>query len=406
MENIENNKQDRFYSKFLKIPLVQKLTSIKIGRSLFLFVSIILITLVFVMDIDTLPIYVSTILDIIATLIFFILTIWRLNDMGRSRWLALGIIITFGIFYIDNDIVTEIATVIFLAIIVLLSYLPPNSIKKLEESEDIKNSMPIKHKIFNKKTIISFILGLVIMFGAGYAYFYYTKNNNCLFSNIGVVEIFGNIDIIEDPDYASTSSLNVVQQIEELNADSNIKGIVLDISSSGGYTEPSEEIMLAVQRVSKPVVAVIRDMGNSGAYMIASAADRIYANRMSDVGSIGVTMEFLDTSEKDRIEGVILYDFSSGKYKGTFKEHSKMTQEEKEMIMKGIMKSHDIFVEYVAKNRNIPIEEVKKIATGESWVGQDALELRLIDQIGGMPEADSWLQGQISEETSYCSLKE
>lgn len=406
MENIENTKQDRFYSKFLKIPLVQKLTSIKIGRLLFLFVSIILITLVCVMDIDTLPIYVSTILDIIATLIFFILTIWRLNDMGRSRWLALGIIITFGIFYIDNDIVTEIATVIFLAIVVLLSYLPPNSIKKLEESEETKNNMTIKHKIFNKKTIMSFVLGLIVMFGAGYAYFYYIKNNNCLFSNIGVVEIFGNIDIIEDPDYASTSSLNVVQQIEELSADANIKGILLDISSSGGYTEPSEEIMLAVQRISKPVVTVIRDMGNSGAYMIASATDRIYANRMSDVGSIGVTMEFLDTSEKDRIEGVILYDFSSGKYKGTFKEHSKMTQEEKEMIMKGIMKSHDIFVEYVAKNRNIPIEEVKKIATGESWVGQDALELRLIDQIGGMPEADSWLQGQIGEETSYCSLKE
>ena len=52
----------------------------------------------------------------------------------------------------------------------------------------------IKNKIFDKKILISFILGLVIMFGAGYAYLYYIKNNNCLFSNIGTIEIFGEIE--------------------------------------------------------------------------------------------------------------------------------------------------------------------------------------------------------------------
>lgn len=404
MENTENKMKDNFFLKIFNKPLIQKLLSKKIGRLLFLFVSIILIALVCVMDIDTLPIYVSTVLNIIAILVFFMLTIWRLNDIGRSRWLALGTIVVFGVFYINNDMVTNIATVTFLSIVVLLSYLPGKVTKEEEIKEIISNIIPTKNKIFNKKTILSFILGLVIMFGAGWAYFYYIKNNNCLFDNVGIVEIFGEIDIIEDPDYTSTSSLNVVQQIEELNADSNIKGIVLDISSSGGYTEPSEEIMLAVQRVSKPIVAVIRDMGDSGGYMIASAADRIYANRMSDVGSIGVTMEFLDTSEKDRRDGVILFDFSSGKYKGALKEHSKMTQEQREMIMKGIMESHNIFVEYVSENRNIPIEEVKKIATGESWGGDDALKLKLIDSIGGMPEAGVWLQEQIGEEPSYCSL--
>jgi protease-4 len=162
--------------------------------------------------------------------------------------------------------------------------------------------------------------------------------------------------------------------------------------------------MLAVQSTSKPVVAVIRDMGASGAYLIATAADRIYANRMSDVGSIGVTQDFLDTSEKDRREGVVLYDFSSGKYKGAFKEHSKITQEQRDNIMQGIMKSHDIFVEYVSNNRNIPIEEVKALATGESWLGEDALKLGLVDQIGGMEEAGVWMQEQIRDDVSYCSL--
>src|SRR3989338_4275080 len=264
----------------------------------------------------------------------------------------------------------------------------------------------IKNKIFDKKILISFILGLVIMFGAGYAYLYYIKNNNCLFSNIGTIEIFGEIDLVEDLDYISTSALNVIQQIEELDADSSIKGIVLDISSGGGGIESAESIMLAVQRVSKPVVAVIRDMGASGAYLIATAADRIYASKMSDVGSICVTQDFLDTSERDRRDGVIFYNFSSGKYKGVLKEHNKMTQEQREMIMEDIMKSHDIFIEYVSENRNIPLAEVKSIATGETFLGDDALKLGLIDQIGGMPEAGVWLQEQIGEELSYCSLRD
>ncbi len=221
---------------------------------------------------------------------------------------------------------------------------------------------------------------------------------------MGTVEIFGDIGLAEDPDYISTSALNVIQQIEALDANSSIKGILLDIDSGGGKTESSESIMLAVQRTSKPVVAVIRGMGTSGAYMIATAADRIYAEKMSDVGSIGVTQDFLDTSVKDKRDGIIFYDFSSGKYKGTFKEHSTLTQEQGAMIMKGVMEANDIFMEYVSKNRNIPLEEVKKIATGESWLGEEALKKELIDQIGGMTEAGAWMQEQIGDNVSYCSL--
>jgi len=402
MENIKAKIQDNFL-KILNKPLIQKLLSKKIGRLFFLFINIILITLVCVIDTDNISIYASTLLDVVVALIFFVFTIWRLNDMGRPRWWALGTLILLGVFYINNEIVTNIALVIFIGVIVLLSYLPPNSINKLE-SEETKNNMTIKNKIFNKKTFMSFVLGLIIMFGAGYAYLYYANNHNCLFSNVGTVEIFGDIGLAEDPDYISTSALNVIQQIEALDANSSIKGILLDIDSGGGKTESSESIMLAVQRTSKPVVAVIRGMGTSGAYMIATAADRIYAEKMSDVGSIGVTQDFLDTSVKDKRDGIIFYDFSSGKYKGTFKEHSTLTQEQGAMIMKGVMEANDIFMEYVSKNRNIPLEEVKKIATGESWLGEEALKKELIDQIGGMTEAGAWMQEQIGDNVSYCSL--
>lgn len=403
MKNI-TAKIRNIYLKIVNKPLIQKFLSIKIGRLFFLFVNIIIITLVCVIDTDALPIYVSTLLDIVTALIFFILTVWRLNDIGRPRWLVLGVIILFGLFYIDSEVVTNIGTVIFLGIIVLLSYLPPNSINKLKFEEITSNIMSKKNKIFNKKTIISFVLGLAIMFGG--VYLFNRFKSNCLFSNVGTVEIFGEIALTEDPEFISTSALNVIQQIEALDADPSIKGILLDFDSGGGKIEASESIMLAVQSTSKPVVAVIRGMGASGAYLIATAADTIYASKMSEIGSIGVTQEFLDTSEQDRIAGVVLYDFSSGKYKGAFKEHSKMTQEQRDRIMKNIMKAHDIFVEYVSENRNIPLEEVKTIATGESWVAEDALKLGLIDSIGGIPEAGAWLQEQIGDDISYCSLGE
>ena len=244
------------------------------------------------------------------------------------------------------------------------------------------------------------------MFGAGFGYFYFLVKPPCAGNNVGVVDIMGEIDITEDPDYYSVSSLNVIQRIEELDANPDIEAVVLDIASGGGATEPSESIMLAVRKVTKPVVAIIRDVGASGAYLVATGADRIFASRLSEVGSIGVTRDFLDISEQDRQNGIIFYNFSSGKYKGAEKEHNQITQEQRDIIMEGVMKSYDIFVEYVAENRNIPIKKVKEIATGRTYLGDDALKLELIDQIGGMSEVDVYLKDIIGEEPSYCYVGE
>ena len=266
-------------------------------------------------------------------------------------------------------------------------------------------------KIFNKNTIASFILGMVVMFGSGLGYFYSLDSESpngttCFGSNVGVVRIFGEINVAEDVEYISTSAPKVIKQIEELDSNSDIKAIVLDISSPGGVMESSESIMLAVKRASKTVTAVIRNMGTSGAYLVTSGANRIFASRLSEVGSIGVTRDFLDTSEKDRRDGVVFYDFSSGPYKGTEKEHNAITEAQRKLIMEGVMKTHDIFVEYVAKNRNIPLEKVKLLATGRTYLGDDALKLGLIDEIGGITEANTYLQNIIGEEPSYCYVGE
>ena len=260
-------------------------------------------------------------------------------------------------------------------------------------------------KLLNKQIVTAFAVGVAIMFGYTYIQTSHEKNQ-CFGKNVGIVKLTGEINTAKDPQYLSVSAPETIQQIEEMDANPDIKAIVLNISSPGGVMEASERIMLAVRGTTKPVVAVINDIGTSGAYLIASASERIFASRLSETGSIGVTRDFLDTSEKDKREGVELYDFSSGIYKGAEKEHSKLTKAQYDVIMDHVMKMHNIFIEYIAKNRNMPIEKVKELATGRVFVGDDALKLGLVDQIGGMNEAKDWLRDKIGEDVISCTVGE
>ena len=262
-------------------------------------------------------------------------------------------------------------------------------------------------KLLNKAIVTAFAVGIAVMFGIGYFHlFQFKPADPCMGKNVGIVKLTGEIGLTEDPEYLSVSAPKTIQQIEEFDADPGIKAIVLLVSSPGGQVEPSERIMLAVQRTTKPVITVVQDIGASGAYLIVSATERIFASKVSEIGSIGVTNQFLDTSEKDRREGVVLYDFSSGPYKGAGKEHSALTKAQYDVAMEDVIKTHNIFVGYVSKNRNMPLEKVKEVATGRTFLGEDALRLGLIDQIGGMNEAQDWLRDKIGEGVDSCTVGE
>lgn len=285
--------------------------------------------------------------------------------------------------------------------------------EKIPFAEEVR-----ERKYFNRRNVVYFFLGVVVAF-VGIAIFYGVRIfwvgeesgdlsffGSCWDKNVGVVRIIGNIDSTEDLDYYSVAASDIIQQIEELEDNPNIKGVLVDIDSGGGIPVASESIMLALQRSSIPTVAVIEDTGASGAYLVATGADMIFASRLSSVGSIGITTDFLDTSAQDRKNGVIFYDFSSGKYKGMFKDHGQMTAEQRSLIMEEIMKSHDIFVQYVSENRGMPIDKVKAVATGRTYHGDDALKLGLIDQIGGMPEVGMWLEKTLGVKPNYCFARE
>ena len=208
----------------------------------------------------------------------------------------------------------------------------------------------------------------------------------------------------EDPSvyeslYTDTvASESIVGQIRMAEEDESIKAILVEIDSSGGGPVAGEEVMRAMKESTKPVVALIREQGLSAAYLAATGADRIFASESSDVGSIGVTMSYLEEADPDGKYNQI----SSGKFKDAGNPSKPLTEEERQLFMRDVLILHENFVRMVSENRNLPIEKVKAIADGSSVLGATAKQLGLIDEIGGWTEAEKYLEGVIGEKAEVC----
>jgi protease-4 len=231
-------------------------------------------------------------------------------------------------------------------------------------------------------------------------------------SNVAVINIHGDIvtyliepSCPEESDSTlsdSVSSEKIVAYIDEIEKDSNIKAVIVEIDSYGGYPVASEEIMNALKKMTKPTIAVIRGGAASGAYLIASGADRIYASEMSDVGGIGITMSYLDYSQKNRQEGIAYQQLSSGKFKDTGSPDKDLTAEEKELLMRDVKILHEAFVKRVAENRGLDLEKVEKLADGSTMLGKAAKENGLVDEIGNIYDAEEWIKKELKIEPKIC----
>jgi protease-4 len=289
--------------------------------------------------------------------------------------------------------------------------------KLLVFNDNLKMGMKNQIKLILKTT---FLLGIVLTI----AMFWYNQYNhyfgkyaketiNCpKDSNIAVIKIQGEIvtygtELIDSASETTVSSdvvssETIVGYFNEIEKDDDIKAIIVEIDSRGGSPMASEEIMDSLKKTTKPTIAVIRESADSGAYLVATGANRIYASRFSEVGSIGVTMSYLDYSQKNKQEGLTYQQLSSGKFKDTGSPDKELTAEEKELLMKDVEKMHQLFVENVAVNRNLDIKTVEKLADGSTMLGQDAKEKGLIDEIGNIDDAKNWLKSQLGIEPELC----
>jgi len=193
---------------------------------------------------------------------------------------------------------------------------------------------------------------------------------------IGVVDLEG---VIVDPK-------DVIEQLHKFSDDSSIKAIIIHVNSPGGGAAASEEIYREVLRIrdqnKKPVVASIETVGASGAYYVSSATSKIFADNASIVGSIGVIAEWYNYEELLKWAKLQQITLKAGEFKDTGSPTREMTPAER-VYMQGLIDNmHTQFIHSVAIGRKMKDDQVLPLADGKVWTGEEALPLKLIDQIG------------------------
>lgn len=219
-----------------------------------------------------------------------------------------------------------------------------------------------------------------------------------LASNVALIPIKGVITVEGGDGWGAsyTSSRDIVNFIEEADESPYVKAIVFDINSPGGSPVASKEIADAIKRTKKPTISVIREMGASGAYWIASATDHIIANELSMTGSIGVISSYVEFAEFIDQHNVTYRRLVAGERKDIGDPFKELSSEEEAIMQDKLDKIHNYFIAAVSANRNLSMEKTRKLATGEVFLGVEALEFGLVDEVGDMTVAKKRLKDTLN----------
>lgn len=193
---------------------------------------------------------------------------------------------------------------------------------------------------------------------------------------IGVVDLDG---VIASPD-------QVVDDLRRFGDDDSVKAIIIHVNSPGGGVAASEEIYREVKRIRdekhKRIVASIETVGASGAYYVSSATNKIFADNGSVVGSIGVIAEWVNYGDLMRWAKLKPEVLKVGEFKDTGDPTRELSPAERQYMQGLIDNMYGQFVQAVAEGRHAKVADIKSIADGRVWTGEQALSMHLIDQIG------------------------
>ncbi len=175
---------------------------------------------------------------------------------------------------------------------------------------------------------------------------------------------------------------DIIPLVQHLEADPNVKAIVLHINSPGGSVVASDRIYHALDQVNKPLIVYMDEVAASGGYYISMAADTIIANPNTLTGSIGVIAVFLNAQglmEKIGLEAEVI---TAGEAKDMGSVYRAMRPEERAYFEDLLRAVHTNFIQVVAQGRDMEVDRVRELADGRVYLAQDALELGLIDALG------------------------
>ena len=261
--------------------------------------------------------------------------------------------------------------------------------------------------------VINIIIGLVIVSLD-------TKKSNILSTgvsaivgNVGVVDVKGAILLDDNSGFITYSDAEkIAEKIKTFSDTPTIKAIRINVTSPGGSVSAAETIVSALEYAkskNKKIVVFMKELAASGGYYISTPADYIIASRGTITGSIGVIVQNLNLKGLlDKI-GIKQYTFKSGEYKDILSPYREISETEKKLIRKIIDTYYNRFIEVILKYRGEKINksELMKIADGRIIVEEDALNYKLIDEIGDEFEVEQVLKKLTGEKSiNYVKLPE
>ncbi|MCO5091600.1 signal peptide peptidase SppA [Bosea sp. (in: a-proteobacteria)] len=186
-------------------------------------------------------------------------------------------------------------------------------------------------------------------------------------------------------------TLDLIKSVEDSNA---VSAVVLRVDSPGGTTAGAEALHTALRRLAakKPMVAVVDGVAASGGYIAAMGADRIVARQTSLVGSIGVLFQFPNVSNLLDTVGVKVEAIKSSPLKAAPNGFEPTSPEARAAIQRVVDDNYAWFRDMVRERRHLAEGEVASVSDGRVHSGRQALGLKLVDQIGGEPEAIAWME--------------
>jgi protease-4 len=205
---------------------------------------------------------------------------------------------------------------------------------------------------------------------------------------VAVIVAEGNI-VDGDGDPSQIGGDGFAQELRDLRMNKNVKAIVMRVNSPGGSAMASDVILrevIALKDAGKPVVVSMGNVAASGGYWISSAADYIFAEPVTITGSIGVFGMFPNALKLANDHG-ITFDSVELADMGAPSLFRPMTPKELERGQVLVDYVYDTFLDMVSKSRKIERNKVHEIAQGRVWSGRKALELGLVDELGGLQDA-------------------
>lgn len=227
---------------------------------------------------------------------------------------------------------------------------------------------------------------------------------------IAVIYAEGTINYFED-----SKKINEIITPEKIQKElaiaeksDDIKGVVIRVNSPGGSALASDIIYNSIKNLTKPVYISMGGVAASGGYYISAAGDKIYADKETLTGSIGVITMIPNISELLKKAEINYSVISKGKYSDMGSLVRDLTEDEKDKIRASSLKVYEEFVDRVAEGRNMTREEVLKSAEGRVWLGEEAKKIGLVDEIGGIEKAvgDLAISLELEDYKVVESLKE